>query len=253
MATTMDGKTDHALSKPVTSEFAVAMECNHCVDSVRNELSKNANISNIDISLPDQRVVITSTTPPSHLYSTLKNLGRTVVFRGVTSGTQRRPSSSANAGVCIFEHFPGVGTGWAQYDNKGLARLVQVDDDDDNTMMIDVTLEGLKPSTQHSINIRECGDISQGCSSTGGIYKHIGTMDTDEKGRGDLVTEVRHLQLWDVVGRSLVVEPSSRLDANKANEESICGIIARSAGLFENVKRVCSCSGKTLWEESARI
>ena len=28
-----------------------------------------------------------------------------------------------------------------------------------------------------------------------------------------------------------------------------CGIIARSAGLFQNTKTVCACTGKTLWEE----
>ena len=32
-----------------------------------------------------------------------------------------------------------------------------------------------------------------------------------------------------------------------------CGIIARSAGLFENEKRVCACTGKTLWEEREEI
>ncbi|KAG0339633.1 hypothetical protein BG000_001721 [Podila horticola] len=30
----------------------------------------------------------------------------------------------------------------------------------------------------------------------------------------------------------------------------ICGIIARSAGVFENAKKVCDCSGTTLWEEA---
>jgi len=28
-----------------------------------------------------------------------------------------------------------------------------------------------------------------------------------------------------------------------------CGIIARASGLFENTKRICACSGATLWEE----
>ena len=28
-----------------------------------------------------------------------------------------------------------------------------------------------------------------------------------------------------------------------------CGIIARSAGLFENTKRLCTCSGSTIWQE----
>ena len=28
-----------------------------------------------------------------------------------------------------------------------------------------------------------------------------------------------------------------------------CGIIARSAGIFENAKRICACDGVTLWDE----
>ena len=30
-----------------------------------------------------------------------------------------------------------------------------------------------------------------------------------------------------------------------------CGIIARSAGLFQNSKKVCTCDGVTIWEEEA--
>ena len=28
-----------------------------------------------------------------------------------------------------------------------------------------------------------------------------------------------------------------------------CGIIARSAGLFQNPKKVCACDGVTIWDE----
>lgn len=31
-----------------------------------------------------------------------------------------------------------------------------------------------------------------------------------------------------------------------------CGIIARSAGLFQNPKQICACDGITLWEERDR-
>ncbi len=39
----------------------------------------------------------------------------------------------------------------------------------------------------------------------------------------------------------------------KYNLRLACGVIARSAGLFENMKKICSCSGKTLWEERELI
>lgn len=28
-----------------------------------------------------------------------------------------------------------------------------------------------------------------------------------------------------------------------------CGIIARSAGMFENYKKLCACDGVTIWDE----
>jgi copper chaperone for superoxide dismutase len=31
-----------------------------------------------------------------------------------------------------------------------------------------------------------------------------------------------------------------------------CGIIARSAGLFQNPKKVCTCDGVTIWDEAEK-
>ena len=33
------------------------------------------------------------------------------------------------------------------------------------------------------------------------------------------------------------------------DEDTVVGVIARSAGVWDNDKTVCSCTGKTLWEE----
>ena len=32
----------------------------------------------------------------------------------------------------------------------------------------------------------------------------------------------------------------------------MCGIVARSAGLFQNTKRVCTCDGVTIWDEAEK-
>lgn len=32
----------------------------------------------------------------------------------------------------------------------------------------------------------------------------------------------------------------------------MCGIVARSAGLFQNKKKVCTCDGITIWDEAAK-
>ncbi|CRK29998.1 hypothetical protein BN1708_005123 [Verticillium longisporum] len=35
----------------------------------------------------------------------------------------------------------------------------------------------------------------------------------------------------------------------KNDADTLVGVVARSAGMWDNDKTVCSCTGKTLWEE----
>lgn len=71
----------------------------------------------------------------------------------------------------------------------------------------------------------------------------------DEKGRGNLVGEVGW-RVWELVGRGICVQP---VEAGGLGEEEgrgeVVGVVARSAGAWENEKVVCGCSGKTVWEE----
>ena len=52
----------------------------------------------------------------------------------------------------------------------------------------------------------------------------------------DQADELEHLNSTDLKG--------SRTDPN-----TLVGVIARSAGVWDNDKAVCSCSGKTVWQE----
>lgn len=147
---------------------------------------------------------------------------------------------------------------------------------------MDVTVQGLSPG-QHGIHVHELGDISNGSASTGdhfnptevrhggpenGHVGDLGNIEVDEKGWGDLVLESKRLKVWDIIGRSVVVtENEDRFGASstaaaattKTKDDGgsgrgiICGIIARSAGVFENAKKVCLCDGTTLWEEESRM
>lgn len=69
----------------------------------------------------------------------------------------------------------------------------------------------------------------------------------------------RLVKVWDIIGRSIVITESeddlgtgateiSKVDGD-SGERLACGIIARSAGLFENTKKICACDGLTLWDE----
>lgn len=87
----------------------------------------------------------------------------------------------------------------------------------------------------------------------------LGVLEIDGKGRGNLVGEVGW-RVWELVGRGMCVERIHGGDdeGKEVNGEGkgrgqrvteVVGVVARSAGVWENEKVVCGCSGKTVWEE----
>ena len=55
------------------------------------------------------------------------------------------------------------------------------------------------------------------------------------------------LRVWELVGRSFMITSDPLHRPGKGYE--ICGVLARSAGVWENDKQVCACSGKSVWQE----
>ena len=74
----------------------------------------------------------------------------------------------------------------------------------------------------------------------------LGNLQVDETGKGSLVGEV-DWRVWEMVGRGLVVEGMG--EKMERGNGLVVGVVARSAGMWENEKVVCACSGKTVWEE----
>lgn len=127
--------------------------------------------------------------------------------------------------------------------------------------IMDMTLKGVSPGT-YNVSIRERGDISEGAESTGGLWDLIesksaspprpakgvlGTIEVGKSGLG-LVFLDKPVQIWEMIGRSVVVS-RQRENFKKEDPDTLVGVIARSAGVWDNDKTVCSCSGKTVWEE----
>jgi copper chaperone for superoxide dismutase len=166
-------------------------------------------------------------------------------------------SAIPGSAVCIFEtHSTGVSN-----KIRGLARMVQVSS---NMSLVDLTINGLAPG-RYWATVREAGDISQGAASTGGIWETVkakvlgaetpkeprgafGTVDVDEKGRGNVFMD-RPVGIWEMIGRSMVVSKNKEGPFRKDDADTLVGVIARSAGVWENDKTVCSCSGKSVWQE----
>ncbi|KAI9098786.1 superoxide dismutase [Phlyctochytrium arcticum] len=237
----MTPPTSTPLRAALKTEFAVNMTCDSCIQKVETALSSIPNVTKHTTSLPTKSVTIESTTPPSILLRVLKSTGLATVLKGQSTVT----GEHLGAAVCIFESFRGA-RGWAQNNNRGLARLVQVDE---STCLVDVTVHGMQEG-EHSVKIHECGDISGGSDTVGAALHDLGNIAVDKSGSGDLVVEHDGFKLWEVLGRSIVMEKLRKLEGERDDSDRVCGIIARSAGVFENPKSVCSCSGETLWEES---
>lgn len=199
-------------------------------------------------------MAIEGTAAPSAIVRAIESTGRDAILRG--SG---QPNSAA---VCILETHANV----PDY-VKGLARLVQVAP---NMTLIDLSIKGLAPG-RYDASIRTSGDISKGPETTGRVWEAaeaaavreggkarprgvLGTVEVGKSGVGSVFID-KPVQVWEIIGRSMVIakardgSDSSPEKMNKDDPDTLVGVIARSAGLWENDKAVCSCSGKTVWEE----
>lgn len=130
----------------------------------------------------------------------------------------------------------------------------------------------------HGIHIHECGDLSKGCASLGNHYnprntrhgspengineRHagdLGNIIANDEGRAKFRFIDKVLTVSEIIGRSVVVteraddfgdgsSETSLIDGN-TGERLACGIIARSAGILQNFKKICACDGVTIWDE----
>ena len=206
-------------------------------------------MNKIEANLQNQLILIEGTAAPSSIVSAIESTGREAVLRG--SG------KSNSAGVCILEtHSTAVSD-----PVRGLARMVQLSD---GMTLVDLTLRGVSPGSYHA-TVRERGDISQGATSTGGIWEAVktlggfakqdppprgmfGTVQVGKDGTGSAFLD-RPVSIWEIIGRSMVVSKQAEGSFSKEDPDTVLGVIARSAGVWDNDKTVCSCSGKTVWQE----
>ncbi|ABN67371.1 copper chaperone involved in lysine biosynthesis and oxidative stress protection [Scheffersomyces stipitis CBS 6054] len=229
--------------------LAVPMECQACVDSVSTVLKKTEGIKNFKVDLGANLVTTEGSIPPSEIVKAIQSTGRDAIIRGTG-----KPNSAA---VCILESFDPKDF---QQPVKGLARIVSVSQND---LFIDLTVNGLPKGTYYP-SIRSSGNLSQGALSTGSLFYQLqpvevelpSTLSTTINALGATVVEQdglfsgqsflhAKLSIDDLIGRSVIL---SKLK-DEVTSDSLCGVIARSAGVWENDKQVCTCSGKTVWQE----
>lgn len=124
--------------------------------------------------------------------------------------------------------------------------------------LVDLTIRGVSPGIYHA-SIREYGDLKDGAESVGPVWRGtkegeepkgaLGVVQVDETGRGSAFVD-HPFHIWEAIGHAMML---TRQDEGagplKNDENTVLGVIARSAGVWDNDKTVCSCTGKSLWEE----
>lgn len=217
-------------------EFAVKMTCDNCVKAVEQAVDNVDGIKNVDINLEQGSVVVDTTLSADEVLRQLRKSGKQVVLKGYGNV----------AAVAVME----CGTP----DVKGVVRFVE---ESPRSCIIDGTIDGLSMKQQYELTVNECGDLSRGCDNVGNClflpetrtrpdgrpYGSLGYFTPSSNGRAVFRFDDSMIKLSEIIGRSLVVT-----DRN-GNQRLTCGIIARSAGVFQNPKTICACDGISIWDE----
>ncbi|KAK4250594.1 superoxide dismutase [Corynascus novoguineensis] len=257
-----------AVTTPFQTLFAVPMTCDGCAKDITGALNKLPGISKVEANVKEQLVSVEGTAAPSAIVEAIQATGRDAILRG--SGT------SNSAAVSILETYcqrsdaevtpaGAPGESWVnQRLVRGLVRMVQVSPGE---TLVDLTVRGVPPGTYRA-TIREYGNLQDGASSAGPVWAAaqtkqgggddalsaprgvLGTVQVGPNGYGNAFIN-RPFQVWEVIGHALVVtrQDESNGEPLRNSEDTVVGVIARSAGVWDNDKTVCSCTGKTLWQE----
>lgn len=238
-------------------ELAVDMKCDKCSTAVTLCLKANKAIQKVAVNLEKQTVIVETALPTHEVVELIRSTGKKALVTGVGAAGSHVVNLGSAVSI-MHEGNPSSGV-------RGIIRIVQ---STMQTSVIDGTLDGLSLNSNYRLGIHEFGDISDGCNSCGELfdiqtsrpdpshltttYGDLGDIFSDQSGRSTFRIESERIKVWDIIGRSMIVK--SKLIGHSDDWMKLaCGIIARSAGLFENVKRICACDGTTIWNENVSV
>ncbi|KAL5215397.1 hypothetical protein ABZP36_006798 [Zizania latifolia] len=221
------------------TEFMVDMKCEGCVTAVKNKLKTLEGIKNIEVDLNNQVVRVLGSLPVRTMLDALHQTGRDARLIG-----QGNPNDFlVSAAVAEFKG-PVI---------FGVVRLAQVNME---LARVEAIFSGLSPG-KHGWSINEFGDLTRGAESTGKVYNpsdylstkplgDLGTLEAGENGETQFSASKEKLKIVDLIGRSIALYATE----DRSDPGIAAAVIARSAGVGENYKKLCTCDGVTIWESS---
>ncbi|XP_031497422.1 copper chaperone for superoxide dismutase, chloroplastic/cytosolic [Nymphaea colorata] len=230
-------ETEGVLSELLT-EFMVDMKCDSCVSAVKNKLQTVDGVRIVDADMTNQLVRVLGSASLRTLTDALDQTGRKARLIG-----QGNPEDFlVSAAVAEFKG-PVV---------HGVVRFAQVNME---LARIEASFSGLSPGI-HRWSINEYGDLTEGAASTGRMFNpsnggisgeavgDLGTLNVSREGEAFFSGTKKMLRVVDLIGRSVVVYESE----DKSSSGVAAAVIARSAGVGENYKKICTCDGTVIWE-----
>ncbi|PKI40447.1 hypothetical protein CRG98_039171 [Punica granatum] len=196
----------------------VDMKCEGCVNSVKNKLQTlMVRLKNIEADLTNQVLPVLSRSPVKVLTEALEQTGckARLIGQGVPEGPD------------IF----------------GVVRFAQLNIE---LARIEADFSGLSPGA-HGWSINEFDDLKRGAASTGDVFNPEAEGTMEKKGEAFFLGVKKNLRVADLIGQSVVLYRTE--DKSEAGIEA--AVIARSAGVGENYKKLCTCDGTIIWESSS--
>jgi copper chaperone for superoxide dismutase len=133
----------------------------------------------------------------------------------------------------------------------------------------EVSLSGLPPGTAMCVAVHTSGDVTDGAASTGPPFDyraaagsgeagadttgHAGcvlSFTTDASGNAAASAVATGLRVWAVLGRAAVLHAGTGAPDTHGSTRLAAAVLARSAAVGSNDKRVCACDGAVLWDLS---
>ncbi|KAH0645964.1 hypothetical protein KY284_033848 [Solanum tuberosum] len=217
------------------TEFMVDMSCQGCVNAVKSKLQTVEGVKNVDVDLDNQVVRILGSSPVKTMTEALEQTGRKarLIGQGVPDDFLISAAVAEFKGPDIF----------------GVVRLAQVNME---LTRIEANFSGLSPG-KHAWSINEFGDLTRGAASTGKLYSpplgDLVTLEVDEKGEAFYTGPKEKVRVADLIGRAIAVYATE----DKTDPGLTAAVIARSAGVGENYKKICACDGTTIWEATNKL
>lgn len=255
----MEGKRferDDVLPRPLISEYFVRMTCGSCVETMRKAVETLGEKETRVISVDEKQelVKIRGREPVENIIKALQEHGLETKLVAVSSDEAvdvvPKEFGSAEENTSCVSFFRGEMYGHGSI--KGTVRITQVGA---RHSFADVNLAGLNPEEEIHVAVHSSGDVTDGANSVGRVYGmeksgaiyectegkgYIGKGVADEKGEVRIRELKQDLNVWEIIGRATVVH--SRFQGLAA------AVVARSAMVGANPKKVCSCDGTVIWE-----